>query len=582
MGLLLMDYNGLNDSDIKEISEFDPVVWAMYHRLKNEKGEILNFKEHPYQVDILEDVHPDIVIIKGSQVGMTTMQVVKLLFMMDNNRLTVIYTFPTQDQVNKFAGARFGPMINRTKYLKERIGGLNNNSVKNIGDSYVYFSGTFTESQAISVPADIVIHDELDFSKPDIREVYSSRLSHSKWKYTWLFSTPTVPDYGIDAAYKKSDQRRWLIKCEHCGKWQECTFFKNIVTIKRETGLKHRFWGCYKCKKPLNRANGKWVQKLQKKSAHGYFIPPSICPWITPKDLIKLKRNGTNNISVFYQFHLGQAYAGGDNVLNRAILLNAMSKSPFPDVGENYFMGVDQGNTLHYEISRHTEDNKREVVFYGTTTDFKYLDFLMEKWNVRACVIDALPNTHDAKEFRDRFPGRVWTAHYQNIVLKEKIEYKDAEEPYTLTLSRSETLDNAASQWITGQAIVIPADGETIPIKMWDNPDRNDGWLQQMTNMKREVTNNQAGEPKVVWTDIGADHFRHADNYNYIAHKMFKQVDPGRVYVGGASIYSISSTPGVILDTSAAVNGIFIPEEDDDVLVAAGHPFEEFYGGYTW
>ena len=48
------------------------------------------------------------------------------------------------------------------------------------------------------------------------------------------------------------------------------------------------------------------------------------------------------------------------------------------------------------------------------TTDatFSQLDHFMDAFDVRACVIDALPNTHAARSFAQRYPERVFLAYY--------------------------------------------------------------------------------------------------------------------------------------------------------------------------
>ena len=50
----------------------------------------------------------------------------------------------------------------------------------------------------------------------------------------------------------------------------------------------------------------------------------------------------------------------------------------------------------------------------GVLNNFGELDALMLSYDVRTCVIDGLPNTHSAKEFAGKFPGRVWLCYYAN------------------------------------------------------------------------------------------------------------------------------------------------------------------------
>lgn len=482
-------------------------------------------------------------------------------------------TFPSANDVNKFSAARFAPMVRRSPYLKTRVGGLDNVAIKTIGDSTVYFGGTFTEGQAISIPADAIVHDELNFSKPDVMETYSSRLSHSSWKITWMFSTPTLPEYGISAEWDKSDQRVWMIKCVWCNTWQTCEYFVNVRKRKGMSGPNKYFWGCIKCGRELRRFNGEWVRSF-KRRVHGYHIPPSICEWITPLYLRRLEKR--LRPQVFYNYHLGLPYSGGTAVLTRDILLECTNPSRVPETGEGYFMGVDQGDILHVEISRFN-GGVREICYYETTDNFERLDQLMNIYRVRCCVIDAMPNKHSARAFRDRFPGRVYMTYYRDIPLKEQTEYKDADEPGVLLIDRSSALDSAATHWITHSSAIIPPDQQLIKQKTWDEPRYNTGWLQQMCNMKREVNENDRGESRVVWIKTGADHFRHADVYNYIAYKKFANVGLGKALVGGNGSLSLGKDFNSF--SSGAKPSMVGPSKDSGILVGGNNydfNFEEY------
>jgi len=64
-------------------------------------------------------------------------------------------------------------MVQSSEHLSKVVtGGI---ELKQIGQSFVYFRGAWSERQAISVDSDFNIHDEVDFSKPDIIEIYQER-----------------------------------------------------------------------------------------------------------------------------------------------------------------------------------------------------------------------------------------------------------------------------------------------------------------------------------------------------------------------------------------------------------------------
>jgi hypothetical protein len=75
-------------------------------------------------------------------------------------------------------------------------------------------------------------------------------------------------------------------------------------------------------------------------------------------------------------------------------------------------MGVDPGARFHYRVSsgRPPRPALRPRDGLGRTWD--ELDGLMDRWRVRLCVVDAMPELHAAQEFAARHEGRVLRAFY--------------------------------------------------------------------------------------------------------------------------------------------------------------------------
>jgi hypothetical protein len=136
---------------------------------------------------------------------------------------------PTAKHVYKFSQSRFGPVIKKNLYLRRRMkGSVDNAELKSIGDSWIHFGGAQKENQAISVPADILVHDEWDFSDLDVLDTYGKRTIASKLDWVWRFSTPTLPGYGIDAEYAQTDQRVWTSSATDATNTKKSTSGRNI------------------------------------------------------------------------------------------------------------------------------------------------------------------------------------------------------------------------------------------------------------------------------------------------------------------------------------------------------------------
>ena len=80
------------------------------------------------------------------------------------------------------------------------------------------------------------------------------------------------------------------------------------------------------------------------------------------------------------------------------------------------------------------------------------MDRLMTAFHVSRCVVDALPETRNARAFAQRHKGRVYLNFY-NSHQKGSYAWNDAD--FTVSCNRTESLD-ASGKEITDQALVLP------------------------------------------------------------------------------------------------------------------------------
>lgn len=508
----------------EQLTQLDPLRWGMAH-LRTEKNGPLDYVDRPYLVDYIRDFHPHIVTKKGAQIAVTTSSFVKLLWFSDTHKVTSIYTFPTARDVLEFSSMRFKPMVTASSYILSRMEGVDNAATKQIGDSAIYFRGTKTETQALSVPADLLCHDELDFSNPLVKETYAPRLSVSPYKYTWEFSTPTIPKYGIDAMWRLSDKHYWLIKCI-CGKWQTVDYYENLYKRKGRY-----YFGCNRCAKELERRDGRWVAgypNLTKdgQGIRGYFMPQTICPVIDASFLVEAEKSAKRHpkgIRIFKNFNLGQAHESGESVLTEKLI-----KSRVGDVRNQVgrvFMGVDQGDWLHIEI-RAVYGDRMAIIHLETTDRFERINELIEQYHPTITVLDALPNKHSAKQIRDAHKGQVYLAYYSNTEGLWNPRNPD-KEPYSILINHLDVMDNTAAEWKLGNVFLSSGISEEL-IEIFAN---------MMTNLKRDEIEDKNGQNVPRWLKVGPDHYRHADAYAYIA-KQLKHIGNAEDVVSAGVISS--------------------------------------------
>lgn len=194
------------------------------------KGEPYSFLDHEFQRTIVEDPSREKNVRKCSQIGLSEV-CARLGLALANilESVTIIYTLPTAAFAQNFVKTRIDTTISSSAALKAALNSTADNmQFKQFGSSFIYYKGTTGERAAISVPADGVMHDEVDFSDQQVMSNYESRLTHSKHKLKYKFSTPTVSAYGISAEMDVSRRFFNFAKCNHCNHWFLPSYFNNV------------------------------------------------------------------------------------------------------------------------------------------------------------------------------------------------------------------------------------------------------------------------------------------------------------------------------------------------------------------
>ena len=166
-------------------------------------------------------------------------------------------------------------------------------------------------------------------------------------------------------------------------------------------------------------------------------------------------------------------------------------------------MGVDQGNDLHVVIGKTTPQKSATITHLSVRKDWEELDGLMKDFNVWRCVVDALPETRNARAFAKRHPGKVFLNYYNE---RQKGTYRWNEADMTVQCNRTESLD-ASHNEITGAKIMLPRECEIVQVFA----------AHCHNTAKRLEEQEETGSKRYVYVKLGADHFRHAFNYALIA-----------------------------------------------------------------
>ena len=301
-----------------------------------------------------------------------------------------------------FVRPKVDPIIENNQIMKSWMGSTNSASLKQVGDNFIYFRGSWDPSSAISISAHVLVNDEVDRSNPKTLRTFRSRLDAAKFTrpdmgWIWEFSNPSRPGKGVHERYEWSDQKHWFIKCPHCNEWQYMSWPES-VDIEREIYI------CGKCKRELSdddRRVGEWVAKWPRRTdISGYWISQLHVPVIPAKKVIK---ESLGDPEVFYNFTLGLPYVSKDMQLTVQAITQCLSPDENPMIGNA--MGVDVGVVKHYVIG-----NQYGIFRIGETQSWEEIEDLRNRYNAYM-VIDANPYPHTPRKLVERYPGKVFM-HY--------------------------------------------------------------------------------------------------------------------------------------------------------------------------
>lgn len=500
-------------------------------------GQPFSFLNHEYQKRILSDVSSDVVIRKCSQVGLTEASLRQALALCAlQPYYTVIMTMPTSSFAANVMTTRVDPIIDNSRYLKELIDKETNNSrVKQLGNSFFYMNGSASGNAPISIPADHLIHDEIDFSDLGIIEQYQSRLTHSPYKRKTKLSTPTQPGFGIDREFRESRRHFNMVKCNHCNHYFIPDYYEHVV-IPGFTGdlqeinknnlptvrWQEAYLACPKCgKEPsLQIEHREWVCENPDENyvAVGYQVSPFDAPnIITPSYLIEASTKYDRR-SQFINFNLGLPVEDSESSLLTSELRNAIIP-PHTLKSASYVMGIDMGTTCHVVIMACVPDGTLIIVHCEEVHHTRIVERRVElakRYWPRMTVVDALPYTETVYRMQGQDPN-LFAAFYvernsietHKVVDKEEEKEKAQVDLRQVNINRNKAFDALMNCLRQGFLKKI-------------SDDTDEAWITQLQDMKRIEKFTGNNELEHVWSKSreGNDHYHHATLYAKTAAEM--------------------------------------------------------------
>lgn len=533
----------ITDAKLEKMITEDAAFFVFFNKIQNENQRLIEFDKHRFLLDPYMDEAKEQVAMKGTQVGWSTLAIVKSIHWAYYRQANIIYTLPSKSVVKDFVTPKVDPLIESNPIIKKMIGDTNSAGLKAIGKRFLYFRGSWEQSNALSISGDVLVNDEYDRSNQLVLETYKTRLDASainnpNMGHKWYFSNPSVPGAGVDALWQNSDMKHWYIKCSHCNAYHYMEWPDSIDIEKQIYVCKH----CKRELSPDDRKNGAW-HRHRLSNISGYWINQLMVPWIPASKIIE---NSKKDKQIFHNFTLGLPYVASEDKLTADMIKKAivMEENPRTDVA----IGVDVGIEKHYVIG-----NRYGIFRVGKCRTWEEIEDLRNRYAAHM-VIDYGPQVDPVMRLVQKYYGKIWACYFsENKKQLEVIEWGSNEKTEgTVLADRTKIIDAVVSDIRAGD-IVFNIDAAGLK-----------EYIEHAESMYRIVVKEltpEGGETGKVtqrWLTIGSkpDHYIFATVYwrialeQTLAHgKVVRPEKPNKVdLLPPITPDEYGQTPGVSID----------------------------------
>lgn len=495
-------------------------------------GKQFSLKGYEFQQKIADDLSPEMDVIKISQVGLTEIQLRKVLSFVKRNRGTnAIFTLSDENMMERISTSRLKLIVDDNKVFNSKYDiekkVTRTKEIWQFDQSFVYLAAAL-ESAATSINADMVLNDEVDLSDQSMIALFSSRMQGSKHKIHQRFSTPSFPNFGIDAGYSASDQHIYVCRCAACGHWNDPQFDTRFVkglklpgniekltdmtqVLLQDIDLDQLYVGCEKCDARLDLADPsirEWVPMFPgRRFSRGYRVSVFSTANLSIRYIFTqmLKYQDKQYLRGFFNTVLGQAYSDDTIQLSEEAIRSCFTEQAAPPqslTSTDAWLGIDIGTVCHITVGVGPNANDIVEILQVNKLDLvKTVKELMKRYRVRAGAVDRFPESVLAHEVMLASKGRILPVEYRgtkelNIVRNKLEEVTHAQTDRT---------------WFLDQ-VVGKIKKKELTISGFSY--RKEVFVQHLRAMAR----NEEPEKAAVWIKLtNNDHFFHAAAFMTLA-----------------------------------------------------------------
>ncbi len=499
--------------------------WSLTNRIINKQP----FAITPPMEAIYDDRSPNVVLRKAAQVYASEYLTNVALYVADTGqgeRGNALYVFPKSEQGQDFSKTRIDTAIDASPYLRSRTQSPRNVGVKSVGEGFVYIRGAQTRDQLLSLPADVLLLDEVAQYEPWVLPAAMERLGSSLLRWVRAGSTPLYPADEAARLWEMSSQSEYHLRCSHCGVWQPLSIKDNLNAETARVDCAH----CHGDMSQDRLGVGRWVAAHEDRDWVGYQLHKLVSPRADLTSIaatwrrIKEGRATATEEQEFWNSSAGLPHLPAGGTISPDLLDACREVDPayhMPSSADGgTTMGVDVGNRIHVRINRRErwgDGHRLRAVYIDSVRTFEEVSELIGRYHVRRCVVDANPETRKVDELIAKWKGRVWRAYYPNWddTQRSVIAVWSKTEP-TVHINRTGALDAVATMVGRGEeAFVLPANARHAGGAV-DQTGYGE-YYRHMGAPVRVLVRNKTGNDVPRYVENGADHFAHAEVYAYVA-----------------------------------------------------------------
>lgn len=507
------------------------------------RGKPWSLGRHEYLREIYQalETEPYFVARKAVQVGLTTAVIAEALYRCDVYGQKAVYFMPTGELGADVSDDRVGAMLSESPSLeastKERgKRGRDNKGLRHVGAGSFYMRGLFAETHVASVDADLVALDEIDIADQENRQDAVGRVEHSELQHIREICKPTVPEYGIDEIFQRSDQRYYHLICPECGE-RTCLDLALDRTGRVPMPLafmrvpegatwavpgQEYYRGCLSCRAPLDMSKGEWVPENPGARIRGYHISglytqirsphypdpaDRIMALIADADTTQKRRYVVTSI-------FGLPFGAGARRVTDKMLNHATGSHGYrPGIAS--YIGVDQGDVLHIIALEENVLGALEIIGAYITDEWADLIDIYERHSGVMFVGDAMPEKSEMRRVAIELDGYI--CYYSRGKALTEGEERGPRDTVVkkLSIDRTDSLDETV-RGLDEQAILLP-DPKHLDYAEIITHEKVRGQLKRLTKILKE---DAQGVTRWEYAKGVPNHFGMALNYARIAAEL--------------------------------------------------------------